>query len=202
MKKFIAIILSLLMIVSFASCSSDKKEDKPKNVSSDSNSKVDNRNEEKDKVNGVVSFTLPKFGEEPYSSELTEEQIESGFLSVVVNEDGSATYTMARRDWLKMLDEIRTTGFDSFMNTSEDGYASFYSYEIGEEFDYITLYVDYDLYQSSSDPFALFGITITMSMVQCMYGIAQEDVGFTLNLVDYQTKEIIETINLPDYFEE
>lgn len=203
MKKIIAIILSVLMLFSVTACSSDSKKDVDKHEKATSDNRDDKpgREDSTEKVSRTVSFTLPKLGEDEYSTELTQEQIDAGFLSVEINEDGSATYTMSRHDWLIMLDEMRTTGLDSILNTSEDGYESFYSYEISEEFDSVTLYVDYNLYQSSEDPFALFSVMITMSMIQCVYGISSDEVGFTLNIADYQTQEIVDTINLPDDLE-
>lgn len=187
------------MLVSFVSCSVDGDKDNndayPDNgVTEKSDNTIDNVLDEL----ATVTFTLPKIGEEPVKTEFTDEEKEAGFISVVVNDDGSSTYTMKKSAWLEYLEELRTTGLDSIVNTSEDGYDSIYSYEINEDLDVATIYVDYDKYKSGGDSFAMLGVHMMMTLIQYIKGETEDTIAYTVNIADYQTKEIKDTINMPE----
>ncbi len=199
MKKFLSILLTLAMLLSFASCSVSGDKDN-NNVSPDNvvSEKSDNLNDNVLDELATVTFTLPKMGDEPVEAELTDEEKEAGFISVLVNDDGSSTYTMKKSAWLDYLEELRTTGLDSIVNTSEDGYASIYSYDINEDLDVATIFVDYDKYNSGGDSFAIISVHLMMTLIQYIKGESEDTISYTVNIADYQTKEIKDTINMPE----
>ena len=194
MKKILSIILALAMLLSFASCAvNNDKENYSDNIINNVEEKIDEVVDEF----VTVTFTLPKMGDEPPETELTDEEKEAGFISVVINDDGSSTYTMKKSAWEDYLEEFRTTGLDNILNTSENGYESIYSYEINKDLDVATLYVDYDKYNSGADGFVMINVHLVMTLIQYINGATDETVSYTINIADYQTKEIKDTISMP-----
>ncbi|MDE6863469.1 MAG: hypothetical protein K2J41_03700, partial [Eubacterium sp.] len=94
MKKILAIGIMSAMILTFTACSSQEPE--PLNNDTTISTTEPTKSDIVDEKLLTVDINVPAsmFDEEnPATDELTQEQIDNGFKSAKLNEDGSVTYT-------------------------------------------------------------------------------------------------------------
>jgi hypothetical protein len=57
--------------------------------------------------------------------------------------------------------------------------------------------VDYDQYSSGADGFAMINVHLVMTLIQYINGATEDTVAYTVNIADYESKEIVDTIKMP-----
>lgn len=130
MKRILAFLMSTVLLLSLTACGSNHPAQDNGNQTNDmeeSNSSGENNGEnnsggiEVDEGLLSVEVTIPaEFLDEGTTQEsLNQLAAESGYGSVVLNEDGSATYTMTKEQHEKLMAEIRS-GIEEAMDEMFD----------------------------------------------------------------------------------
>lgn len=191
MKKWLVLIIALFAVFATA-CSEEKKEE-----SSGEEIAVDE---------GLlnVEITLPgdMFEGQDIDQVIADAKAD-GMKDVVLNENGSLTYTMTKAKHKELLEELEQ-GMEEMMEemvTSEE-FASIKDVTANKNYDEFTLVVAKEQYESSFDAFSVFSIGLSSMYYQLFAGVDSEDYKVTIHLKDEATDEEFSTIVLPDDLEE
>lgn len=145
-----------------------------------------------------VEMTIPAefVGEEATQENLDQEAMKNGYKSIILNEDGSATYTMTKTQHNKMMDEMKTSFDISFqeMVASED-YPNVVSIKANDnytEFIVVTKNQELDMSESFS--------VLTFYMYSGMYNIfnGTEVDNINIKYINEASGEIISESNSSD----
>lgn len=122
-----------------------------------------------------------------------------GIRKVVLNDDGSLTYTMSRAAHNKMMQGLR----ENFIRNVEDmksggDFASIKDVQYNKELTLLTLIVDRELYENSMDAFAVFGLGMAAMYYQLFDGVKADHVAVTVEVRDLSTGEIMSHVVYPD----
>lgn len=122
-----------------------------------------------------------------------------GIRKVVLNDDGSLTYTMSRAAHSKMMQGLR----ENFIKNVEDmksggDFASIKDVQYNKELTLLTLIVDRELYENSMDAFAVFGLGMAAMYYQLFDGVKADHVAVTVEVRDLSTGEIMSHVVYPD----
>ena len=148
-----------------------------------------------------VEMTIPAefVGEEATQENLDQEAMKNGYKSIILNEDGSATYTMTKTQHNKMMDEMKTSFDISFqeMVASED-YPNVVSIKANDnytEFIVVTKNQELDMSESFS--------VLTFYMYSGMYNIfnGTEVDNINIKYINEASGEIISESNSSDMYE-
>lgn len=148
-----------------------------------------------------VELTIPKeFIGESTQEELEASAKESGFKSIKLNDDGSATYKMTKQQHKKMMDDIRENINTSLkdMITSDD-YPNFTDITANDdftEFEIITKSEELDLVESIS----IMGFYMYGGMYNIFNGTPVDDISVTF--INADSGEVISTSNSKDLGEQ
>ena len=171
-RKIAMLILTLSLAISMTACGGDNKEkatgpEKKEDASKESDETTDDLESlgDVDVEKGIfdVELTIPA----DYVGEQTQEDLdkiaeEHGFQSIILNSDGSATYTMTKKQHSDLMDEYRDQINNNIneMIGSED-YPNFTKIEANEnftEFTVTTKSVELDMNESfSTMAFYMYG---------------------------------------------
>ena len=171
-RKLAMLFLALSLIISATACGNDNKEkssepEKKEETSKESDETTDDLESlgDVDVEKGIfdVELTIPA----DYVGEQTQEDLdkiaeEHGFQSIILNSDGSATYTMTKKQHSDLMDEYRDQINNNIneMIGSED-YPNFTKIEANEnftEFTVTTKSVELDMNESfSTMAFYMYG---------------------------------------------
>ena len=185
MKKFLSIIMALVMALLFAACENGEN---PAGL----------QGEEGD---FDVEVVMPaSFFEDMSPTEIMDAAEEYGFISCEINPDGSVKYVMTKEKHKEMLDGIKA-GFDEGVKTlleGEDKVASFVSVEYSEDFTEVSVFVDggqYSIWDS------LYAMTFYFSgaYYQSFAGVPEDEIDIVVNFIDNATKEILETSSYQEF---
>ncbi len=194
-KLFLVLTVLLLLIVSGCSDSGTPAEE-----SNDSAGAGDTVEVEKGLFD--VTVTLPAAMIEADDIEATiAEAKKNGVKEVVVNEDGSLTYKMSKSTHSNMMRELRKS-FDETaaeIITGED-FVSIKEIKANEDLTSIVLIVEKEAYEKSLDGFASFGLALVAMYYQLFDGVQEGDISVTINIEDFNTGEVFNTIIYPDAF--
>lgn len=130
-KKFLSICMVIVMILSFTACGSSEKK---------SSSETEEQVEVEENLFSV-ELTIPA----DYIDETTQEELnlqakDEGYKSATLNEDGSVTYIMTKKQHKKMMDELKEeiNSAMSDMVNSED-YPNFTAVKANSDFTSFTI---------------------------------------------------------------
>lgn len=205
-RKFAMLILALSLAVSGTACGSDSKEKSSESKKTEETSKESEEatddletlgNVDVDEGIFNVELTIPA----DYIGEQTQEDLdklaqEHDFKSIVLNADGSATYTMTKKQHKDFLEEYRTQinislnemiGSEEYPNiTKIDANDNF------TEFTVTTSSTELDMYESlSTMAFYLYG-----GMYSAFSGETIDNVSVTF--INADSGEVISTANSSD----
>lgn len=207
MKKILA--LSLVAIFILYGCSnadeSQAEQDSPSSIQEEQQiDDEDSRDSENDGGISVneglidVELTLPAslIGDE-FDGELDDEDRARGFKSVRINDDGSATFTISRSDYNKLLEETRNDIRQTVSEMAND-FESIVEVSINESFTEAEMLVNRAQYEESFDSFAAFGLYLQVAIYQAFEGKTEGDMQLTVYIKDVETGEIFDTNIYPD----
>ena len=197
MKKLF-LVLTVLLLLIMSGCSDSGT---PAEESNDSAGAGDTVEVEKGLFD--VTVTLPAAMIEADDIEATiAEAKEMGVKEVVVNDDGSLTYKMSKSTHGKMMRELRE-GFDEAAAEIINGedFVSIKEIKSNKDLTAITLIVEKEAYENSLDGFASFGLALIAMYYQLFDGVQEGDISVTINIEDFNTGEVFNTIIYPDALE-
>lgn len=208
MKKLICIIVSLVLVLSLAACTPQEPNDTTGNT--DSTPETSTSNSAEDTAEPGVSDT-----QEPDNAPDTTVEItfpaslfedaedfdpaayarEQGFLSAVVNEDGSVTVTMTETKHNELISEMTKTLEETFAGFVE-GDTTPYIKEIthNDDFTKVTIKVVRAEYENAFD-FTVVAIGMSVPIAQIAVGF---EANVEISVVDVDTGDVISSVVYPD----
>lgn len=126
----------------------------------------------------------------PASSELTQAQKDAGFKSAKVNDDGSVTYTVRKKSYEAIKEEMRLSTQKSFDKIVADS-QSIKSVECNEDFSNVVFKVNKTAYENSLDPISVSLSSISCKLYQAYAGIPADEIKTVIAVVDEATAEVI-----------
>lgn len=209
MKKFITVLLVLVMIFSLCSCGESKSEantgtegsvDSPSEGAQQAE-EVENDTIEVDEGLIFVEITVPNtFLEGETEESIKASAVENGFSDCVIHEDGSVTYKMTKAKHREFMAEAKA----SFEATIEDlisgegAVASFLKIEYSDDFSKFDVYVDPALY-SDWDSFYVLVFYMTGGYYQIFDGKSIDEIDVLVNFINNDTNEIINSGSFRDW---
>lgn len=122
--------------------------------------------------------------------------IKEVFEDITVNDDGSVTYTIdeaLHAEFMAALSDEFDIVIDDIVNT----YPSFQLIEYTELYDEFDVHLDAELIEDA-DVDGLVGLVALAGTYNGFDGISEEDISISVNLIDAETKEILETLVYPE----
>lgn len=196
-KKITSIILSLLLILSFAGCAQSGADSTAGNDTGSATETTAAKIETDEKLLSV-DITLPASmfeGQDMSSFDADAYADEQGFLSAKVNEDGSITVTMTKAKHKELLDEMAKsldTTFAEFVNGKDTAYIKEITHN--DDFTTVTMKVDKAAYENAFD-FTPLAIGMSVAMYQAF---TETEYHVEISIVDAATGETINSITYPD----
>lgn len=196
-KKITSIILSLLLILSFAGCAQSDADSTAGNDTGSATETTAAKIETDEKLLSV-DITLPASmfeGQDMSSFDADAYADEQGFSSAKVNEDGSITVTMSKAKHKELLDEMATsldTTFAEFVNGEDTAYIKEITHN--DDFTTVTMKVDKAAYENAFD-FTPLAIGMSVAMYQAF---TETEYHVEISIVDAATGETINSITYPD----
>ncbi len=196
-KKITAIILTLILILSFAGCS---QKDSGTNTGNDNGSTTESTSDkiETDEKLLTVDITLPASmfeGQDMSTFDADAYADEQGFISAKVNEDGSITVTMTKSKHKELLNEMASSmdaNFAEFANGEDTPYIKEITHN--NDFTAVTMKVDKAAYENAFD-FTPLAIGMSVAMYQAF---TETEYHVEITVVDVATGETINSITYPD----
>lgn len=194
MKKILAIAIACAMMLSFAACtaSNNDNETTDTSVSSTEPSKADIVDENL----LTVDITIPAsmFDEEnPASEELSQEQIDNGFKSAKLNDDGSVTYTMSKSSFKTYKKELNEQTADTLSKLNTD-YPCIDSVEFNDNFSEIKINVTKSEYENGMN---FFCITVAGFSANIYQAYTNETVISNISVIDKDTGDVLDSATYP-----
>lgn len=202
MKRFIALFLTAVMLVSTVGCSAGTVEETklPNSENVEESEQTPQASEDVEDLDGLnveqnlfdVEITIPaSFLDEGITQEdLTKEAEESGFQSATLNEDGSATYVMTHAQHEEMMSGIRESIDQALADMIDpDVYPSFMSIEANADYSEFTVAISSEelgLVESMS----VLAFYVYGGMYHAFNGTEVDDI--VVSFVNADTGEIIE----------
>ncbi len=207
-KKTFGILISAVCVLSLAAALSfgiigmmaTPKDSTSNNGISDSTNKLVNQDLGNVLTNTVelkISKELLELNEEEFDYTLTQEQKDNGFTGVKKNADGSATFTIKRKDYNQFIKECREETKKSFDEMNADGaFASVKKIEYTEKFEKVTITADKSKFENSLDGMCVFGC----GLASCLYQMYDIDAPgkCTVEVKDSATGEVFQTTVYPE----
>ena len=155
-------------------------------------------------LTGTVEIDMPKeflqLGGEEFDYTLTDEQKAKGFTNIKKNEDGSATYTIKKKDYDKYIQELRQTAKQGIDELTKDGsFASIKNIAYNDNLSKITITANKSGFENGLDSLAVFSCGLSSTMYQ-MYDIDAPG-KCTIEVKDSTTGEVFQTTVYPDALE-
>lgn len=194
MKKLLAIGIMSAMILTFTACSSQESE--PINNEATISTTEPTKSDIVDEKLLTVDINVPAsmFDEEnPATDELTQEQIDNGFKSAKLNEDGSVTYTMSKSAFNDYKKEVKEQTENS-LNTLNSEYPCIDSVEFHDNFSEIKINVNKDEYENGMN---FFCITVAGFSANIYQAYTNETVVSNISVIDKDTGEVIDSATYP-----
>ncbi len=194
MKKLLAIITAATIIFTFTACSSQSKSND--SIETSSSSTESTKSDIIDENLLTVSITVPAsmFDEEnPATDELTQEQIDSGFKSAQLNDDGSVTYTMNKKAFINYKNELKEETANT-LNTMNNDYPCIDSVDFNDDFSEIEINVIKDEYENGMNFFCIAVAGFTANFYQAY---TNEVVKSNVSVVDKDTGDILDSATYP-----
>ena len=201
MKKIIALVVLTAFSISLVGCGnaskSEEKEEAPVKTSL-----------------AYVEVTFPAdIFEGETDAEIIEDAEKEGYKKCTINDDGSVTYKMTKKQRNEQLKEL-TVAFDETVDelinpkpADENGSSyeeqletSITAVKHNKDFSKIDIYVDGEL--SFGDALYIFAFAYVANEYQLLSGVAQEDFDSTISTYDSETKELINSESAKEIIED
>lgn len=207
MKKILCLLLCLTVAaVPLSGCgadntannvSSESSVEQTQSESSEQSQQSSDTPSEQNDAEELVEVRIPASLYE--GQELTEEQLqqnveEGGYESYTLNDDGSVTYTMTNARHQQMLDEYKQSVDETIEEciADEDDVYSISNVEYNDDLTQFDIYVDAASY-SLADSMSAFAFYLLGGYYQVFSGISADDIDITVNFVDQDTEEVLDT---------
>ena len=191
MKRILAVLLIVAMIFSLAACGGTSKDE----------GKNDGINVDEGLLN--VDITMPaSMFEGQTDQEILDDAAENDY-KCVVNEDGSVTYTLSKKQQREALKEMKEDLDEVIQECleGEDALESFEAITYNSDLTKFTIKAN-EKYGTGFDNFAALGFMITSSYYQLFAGKDPESIDCVITFVDYKTNEEIDTVSMKELGEE
>ncbi len=156
-------------------------------------------------LSGTVEINIPlallELDGEPFDYKLSEENKENGFTSIKKNSDGSATYTIKKKEYNKFIEEYRAEIKSSLDILTTDGtFPSIQKIEYTDNFDKITIIANKEKFESSLDSMSV----MTCGLSSCAFQMfdVNSDRKCTVEVKDSTTGEVFQRTIYPDALQE
>lgn len=118
------------------------------------------------------------------------------------NSDGSITYTIDGEKYDDMLSEYRQSICNELSNlaNTEDA-PSIKAITASDDMTKVTMTVDYDAYSNSFDSLMILAPVMYVDIYHVIAGVPQDDIRFTIDIVDEASGETKDSCLYPDDFE-
>lgn len=149
---------------------------------------------------GLVHLTIPADQLVAKTQEELEEKMPEQYQGVTLNEDGSATYHITDEESEKMLAEIEAD-YEKTVKTyveGDDKMDSFVSVDYKGIKEDITFYVDKASF-GEMDSIVIFPIFMSLEIYHLLEGDDREPINPTIQFVDEQTDEVLETRSYEEF---
>lgn len=193
MKKIIVLLLTVAILLCFASCSSGETTEKEETSATSATTAT---TEIVDENLLTVEITVPAsmFDEDNQpSNELSEEQKEQGFKSAQVNEDGSVTYTMSKAAFKDYKENLKVSVEDNFNNLGSE-YSFIQKVDYDSNFSVVKLYVDEATYSQGFNFMCVMAVGYSANMYQAY---TNEEISCTVEVYNNANGELIESATYP-----
>jgi len=133
----------------------------------------------------------------------TKEEIESDLekegwnISVKLNKNGSATYTMSRFEFNRFKDELRTSMEAGIQELIDDEPKLYKSVTFNDDFNTFDVTVNRKKFESGISMFS-FGVTFASKFFQIFSGVGVKDRFTIVNYIDESTGEVFDTYDSRD----
>lgn len=211
MKRFISVLLALVMVLSLCSCggseapadtgNAEQSTETPKQDASKEVEDAENSTIEVDEGLLTVEVTLPAtFFEEESEDDIKAAAKENGFSYCTVHEDGSVTYKMSKAKHKEMMNEMKASLDETIeeLINGEEAVASFQKIEYADDFSRFDVYVDPETY---TDWDSLYVLVFYMSgaYYQAFDGKDMNDVDVVVNFINNVTNETVNSGSFRDW---
>lgn len=168
------------------------------------NGKNDNKLVNKNIISNTVEIKLAKemidLFIEDFDYTLTQEQKENGFTEIEKNEDGSATYTIKKKDYDIFLKDYKETvkqGIDEI--SKNETFVSIKSITYNDDFSKIVINAEKDKFENSLDAMTI----MTCGVSSCMYQMFDVNApgNCFIEVKDVNTGEVFKTAKYPEYMQ-
>lgn len=156
-----------------------------------------------------IDITLPASlleldeDEEIDIDEMKKEAQKDGIKDVVLNDDGSVTYTMSKSTHREMLAEMKEEMNETIEETiNGEDFPSIKDIKANKAYDQYEVIVDKDMYENSFDGFGILGVAFSSMYYQLFEGVNPDDYEVIIDIIDEETGEIFDTTIYPDAFNE
>lgn len=210
MKKLIALLLALAMVLSLAACGNTASA--PADQSSpakEAPASTPVAPAPKEDVKITLPAELVELMEEDDGDSSSDS--DSSFLDVsksdsvldaVKNSDGSITYTIDGEKYDDMLSEYKTTICDALSEIATSGETpSIKAVTATDDMKKVTMTVDYAAYSNSFDSLMILAPVMYLDVYHIIAGVSQDDIRFDIDIVDEASGEIKDSCTYPDDFE-
>ncbi len=152
-------------------------------------------------INGdEVTVTVPKnLLADGDNGALTDDQVNSGFLSSKLNDDGSVSYTMSKASYdayVKSLKDENTAYLNEIKGSGD--YASVTDVLYSKDLTDVTLVVDKNAYQNGTDKYVAKGVALKLATYQLYAGVPYDELKVVVYVENSETNEVLETYVYPD----
>lgn len=207
MKKILALLLGPLLLFNLVACSNGTNDSNKDNQSSNYTQQKENQNinnangGDKDDSNELITFTVSA---DIVGEGATQEQLDAGIAategieSVVLNDDGSATYTMTKAAHAEMLTGLIAgidEGIEEMLNSEE---YSFTAIDHNDDYTKFTVTTE-DEELGFADSLSVMDFYMFGGMYASFNGVEVDNIEVVF--VNATTGEIIETANSSDIAE-
>ena len=189
MKKLILVFMSLLALsISMIGCGTESKADKL-------TEKDDSIAAEENLLS--VEVTLPSTFFEGQDMKVVEEDAkDNGVTDFKINEDGSVTYKMSKSTHKELLAGLKESTDESIVEILNDkeSFPSFSEIKYNDDLTEFNVMVDASLY-NPFEGFVVMSFYMIGNMYQAMDCVDTNDINTTVNFIDKDTNEVIESGN-------
>ncbi|NLY37184.1 MAG: hypothetical protein GX046_08120 [Tissierellia bacterium] len=203
MKKFVSIILIVVLITSLTACGGNKEQ----NVNGANSTSVEEDSTTVKVDEGLLQtkVTLPA----TFFKETSEDQIkagaeEAGYKSYKINPDGSVTYTMSKSKHKEILDEFSIgiqESIDDLLNENkETKVESFSDIKYNDDYSEFNIYIDSETHNVFNNLYAL-AFYIQGAYYQIFKGISPEDVNVVVNFIDNVSGDVMDSGSYRDWID-
>ncbi|HHU21888.1 MAG TPA: hypothetical protein GXZ52_00470 [Clostridiales bacterium] len=195
MKKIVAILLTFFLFFGLTGCGNS-----PKQAESDSTAQTEQTESPKIEVEKElfdVKLNLPASMFEGQDMEtVKKDALAEGVHEVIVNDDGSVTYIMSKKQHRAMLEEIDKSISESVTEflAEEENKAIYKAIEFNKDYTEMTAKVDPAQYVAFAN-LNLLGLEFSAVMYQMFSGI--KDAKVKVNIANHSTGEVVESYNFP-----